>query len=46
MIGAELELGATTTVDQRSFGMRQGPLRNIRPPTKLHVEGAPRTTTV
>ena len=38
MIGAELELEATTTVDQRSFGMRQGPLRNIRPPTKLHVK--------
>ena len=40
VIGAELELEleATTTVDQRSFGMSQGPLRNIRPPTKLHVK--------
>jgi polyisoprenoid-binding protein YceI len=38
MIGAGLELEATTTVDQRSFGMREGPLRNIRPPTKLHVK--------
>jgi polyisoprenoid-binding protein YceI len=38
MIGAELELEATTTVDQRRFGMNQGPLRNIRPPTKLHVK--------
>jgi polyisoprenoid-binding protein YceI len=33
-----LELEAATTVDQRRFGMRQGPLRNIRPPTKLHVK--------
>ena len=38
MIGAELELEATTKVDQRSFGMGQGPLRNIRPPAKLHVK--------
>jgi polyisoprenoid-binding protein YceI len=38
MIGAELELEATTTVDQSSFGMGRGPLRNIRPPTKLHVK--------
>jgi polyisoprenoid-binding protein YceI len=38
MIGAELELEATAAVDQRSFGMGQGPLRNIRPPTKLHVK--------
>jgi polyisoprenoid-binding protein YceI len=39
MIGADLELEATTTVDQRRFGLNQGPLRNIRPPTKLHVRG-------
>ena len=38
LIGAELELEATTMVDQRSFGMGQGPLRNIRPATKLHVK--------
>jgi polyisoprenoid-binding protein YceI len=38
MIGAELELEATTTVDQRWFGLGQGPLRNIRPPAKLHVK--------
>jgi polyisoprenoid-binding protein YceI len=37
MIGAELELEATTTVDQRRFGMNQGPLGNIQTPTKLHV---------
>jgi hypothetical protein len=37
MIGAELELEATTTVDQRRFGMNQGPLRNIQTRTKLHV---------
>jgi polyisoprenoid-binding protein YceI len=38
MIGSELELEATTTVDQRRFGMSQGPLRNVRPPAKLHVK--------
>lgn len=38
MIGAELELEATTTVDQGRFGMNQGPLRNIQTPTKLHVQ--------
>ena len=38
MIGAELELEAMTTIDQRSFGMKQGPLRNIRPVTTLHVK--------
>ena len=38
VIDGELELEATTTVDQRSFGMRQGPLCNIRPPAKLHVQ--------
>jgi polyisoprenoid-binding protein YceI len=37
-IGGELEFEATTTVDQRSFGMSEGPLRNIRPPAKLHVK--------
>jgi polyisoprenoid-binding protein YceI len=38
MIGAELELEATTTVDQRLLGMSQGPLRHIRHPAKLHVK--------
>jgi polyisoprenoid-binding protein YceI len=37
-IGTELELEATTTVDQRRFGMNQGPLRNIQTPAKLHVQ--------
>ena len=37
MIGADLEMEATTTVDQRRFGLNQGPFRNIRPPTKVHV---------
>jgi polyisoprenoid-binding protein YceI len=38
MIGGELELEATTTVDQGRFGMSEGPLGNIRPPTRLHVK--------
>ncbi len=38
MIDGDLELEATTTVDQRRFGMSEGPLRNVRPPTKLHVK--------
>ena len=38
VIGGELELEATTTVDQRRFGMSQGPLGNVRPPAKLHVK--------
>ena len=38
VIDGELELEATTTVDQRRFGMSQGPLRNVRPPTKMHVK--------
>jgi polyisoprenoid-binding protein YceI len=37
VIDDELELEATTTVDQRLFGMSEGPLRNLRTPTKLHV---------
>jgi polyisoprenoid-binding protein YceI len=36
--GGELELEATTTVDQRRFGMSQGPLDNVRPPATLHVK--------
>jgi polyisoprenoid-binding protein YceI len=38
VIDGELELEATTTVDQRRFGMSQGVLRNVRPPTTLHVK--------
>ena len=38
VIDGELELEATTTVDQRRFGMCQGPFRNVRPPAKLHVK--------
>ncbi len=38
MIGAELEIEATATIDQRRFGMSQGPLRNVRPSAKLHVK--------
>jgi polyisoprenoid-binding protein YceI len=38
VIDGELELEATTTVDQRRFGMSEGPLGNVRPPTKLHVK--------
>jgi hypothetical protein len=38
VIDGELELEATTTIDQRRFGMSAGPLRNVRPPAKLHVK--------
>lgn len=38
VIDGELELEATTTVDQRRFGMGEGPLGNVRPPTKVHVK--------
>lgn len=38
MIDGALDLEATTTVDQRRFGMSRGPFRNVRPPTKLHVK--------
>jgi polyisoprenoid-binding protein YceI len=38
VIDGDLELEATTIVDQRRFGMSQGPLHNIRPPTTLHVK--------
>ena len=38
MTGGELELEATTTVDQRRFGMSLGPLGNVRPPATLHVK--------
>jgi polyisoprenoid-binding protein YceI len=38
VIAGELELEATTTVDQGRFGMSDGPLGNIRPPTSVHVK--------
>lgn len=38
VIDGELELEATTSIDQRRFGMSAGPLRNVRPPAKLHVK--------
>ena len=38
MIGADLEMEATATVDQRRLGLNQGPLRNIQTPTKVHVQ--------
>jgi polyisoprenoid-binding protein YceI len=38
LIGGELELEATTTVDQRGFNMSEGRLGNVRPPAKLHVK--------
>ena len=38
VIDGELELEATTTVDQRRFGMSEGLLGNVRPPTKVHVK--------
>ena len=34
----ELEIEATTAVDQRRFGMTRGPLWSVRPPAKLHVK--------
>jgi polyisoprenoid-binding protein YceI len=37
MIGGELLIEATTTVDQRRFGMSPGPFRNIRHPARMHV---------
>jgi polyisoprenoid-binding protein YceI len=38
VIDGELELEASTTLDQRRFGMRQGPFRNVRSPTAVHVK--------
>jgi polyisoprenoid-binding protein YceI len=36
--GDELEIEASTFVDQRDFGMSSGPLWSIRPPTQIHVK--------
>jgi polyisoprenoid-binding protein YceI len=38
VVGGELEIEAATTVDQTRFDMSDGPLGNIRPPTKVHVK--------
>lgn len=38
LIDGELELEATTTVDQSRFGMSDGPFRNVRRPAKLRVK--------
>lgn len=38
LIDGELEIDATTTVDQTRFGMSRGPLWNVRPSAKLHVK--------
>lgn len=37
LIDGDLELDATTTVDQSRFGMSDGPFRNVRGPTTLRV---------
>jgi polyisoprenoid-binding protein YceI len=37
LIGTDVELEATTTIDQSLLGMRDGPLRNVRRPTTLRV---------
>ena len=37
LIGGDVELEATTTVDQSLLGMRDGPLRNVRRPATLRV---------
>jgi polyisoprenoid-binding protein YceI len=38
LVDGELEVEATTTVDQSQFGMSSGPLWNVRQPVKLHVK--------
>jgi polyisoprenoid-binding protein YceI len=38
LIGGDVELEATTTVDQSLLGMRDGPLRNVRRPTTVRVK--------
>jgi polyisoprenoid-binding protein YceI len=38
VIDGELEMEGTTTVDQGRFGMTEGPLGNVRPPTTVHVK--------
>jgi polyisoprenoid-binding protein YceI len=38
LVDGDLELEATATVDQSRFGMKEGPLRNVRRPTRLRVK--------
>jgi len=38
LVDGDLELEATTAVDQSRFGMPEGPLRNLRRPTTLRVK--------
>jgi polyisoprenoid-binding protein YceI len=38
LVDGELELEATTVVDQSRFGMSAGPLQNVRRPTRLRVK--------
>lgn len=38
LVDGELELEATTMVDQSRFGMSEGPLQNVRRPTRLRVK--------
>ena len=38
LVDGELELEATTTVDQSRFGMSEGPFENVRRPTRLRVK--------
>jgi polyisoprenoid-binding protein YceI len=38
LVDGELELEATTTVDQSRFGMSVGPFHNVRRPTRLRVK--------
>jgi polyisoprenoid-binding protein YceI len=38
LVDGDLELEATTTVDQSRFGISDGPLRNVRRPTTLRVK--------
>jgi len=38
VVDGDLELEATTTVDQSRFGMSDGPLRNVKRPTVLRVK--------
>jgi polyisoprenoid-binding protein YceI len=38
LVDGELELEATTMVDQSRFGMSDGPFQNVRRPTKLRVK--------
>ena len=43
-LGSDLEVEATTTVDQRRLGMSSGPLAMIRPPARIRVNGTARAS--